>query len=200
MKIIPTIIAKNQSEIDTLLKKYKDFKYIQMDIMDGKFVENKSNWFKLKLPKNKKFEAHLMINNPEQWIEKNYKQFEVLIPNFERIKNPDKLIKFVKNKDRKIGFAINPETKINKIKPYLKDLDRILILTVHPGRYGAKFLYSEIKKIKKLRKIYSKEIEVDGHINSETIKKCKKAGANLFSVGSSLKESKNLKEAIKELK
>ena len=151
-QIIPTIIAKNQKELNYLLNKYKKHsKYFQIDVMDGKFVKNKSNWFNFKLSKNYKYEVHLMVNNPESWTYKNYKKVDVVIANFEKVKNPLKLINFVKSKKRKIGYAVNPETSVNKIKPYLRYLDRVLILTVYPGRYGAAFVLSTLKKIKSLR-------------------------------------------------
>lgn len=200
-KIIPSIITNNQKDLDSLILKYKPyFKLIQLDIMDGKFVENKSCWFKFKLKKGIKYEAHLMINNPTEWIKDNYKYFETLIPNFEKIKDPIKLINFVKSKKKKIGFAINPETKIELLVPYLKYLDQILVLAVHPGQHGADFLPENLNKIQNLRKIYKKNIEVDGHVNDKTIRICKKAGANLFAVGSYLKNSKNLRKDITILK
>ena len=200
-KIIPTLIAKNQEELDILINKYKDyFKYFQVDIMDGKFVKNKSNWFNFELPKNFTYEAHLMVNNPEKWIGKNYKQFDILIANFEKVKNPMKLIEFVKNKKKKLGFALNPETPINKVFPYLKYLDRVLILTAHPGKYGAEFLSEILYKIKLLRMNYKGNIEVDGHIDPKYIKLCKDKGSNLFAVGSYLKNSKNISKSKKELK
>lgn len=199
-KIIPTLIAKNQKELDSLIRKYKNyFNYFQVDIMDGKFVKNKSNWFNFRLDKNFKYEAHLMANDPETWIKKNYNKFEVLIANFERLKEPFNVIKFLKNKNKKIGFAINPETTIEKIEPYLHYLDVVLILTVHPGKYGAEFLPKTLIKIKSLRKVYNKDIEVDGSINPETIRLCKKSGANLFAVGSYIKNSESIRRAIKEL-
>lgn len=200
-KIIPTLIAKNQKELNLILDKYKNyFNYFQVDVMDGKFVKNKSNWFNFKLSKNCKYEAHLMVDNPERWIIKNYKKFDVLIANFERVKNPMKLIEFVKDKNKKIGFAINPETDIKNLYPYLTHLDRILILTVHPGRYGAEFLPKSLVKIKVLRRVFKGDIEVDGHINPTTIRLCKNAGANLFAVGSYLKDSDDIQNAIKRLR
>lgn len=200
MKIIPTIIAKNQEEFNELFLRYKNlFKTIQIDIMDGKFVKNKSNLFNIKLPKTHKFEAHLMINNPEDYIYKNYKKFDIIIANFEKVKNPKKLIEFIKNKKKKIGFALNPETSIMHLNPYLKNLDKILILTVHPGEYGAEFVKESLEKISMLRIIYKKDIEVDGHINEKTIKLCKKSGATSFAVGSYFKNSKNLKKDLNKL-
>ncbi len=200
-EIIPTIIANSQQEIEDLLKKYSVyFKYFQIDVMDGLFVTHKSNWFDFKLPEKFKYEAHLMVNNPEEWIKANYSQFEVIIANFEKVKDPQKLINFVKSKGKKIGFALNPETSIMHIMPYLKEIDRVLILTVNPGSYGADFVEASLEKIKMLRMDYKGNIEVDGHINPQTIKLCKKAGANMFAIGSYLKNSWDLKAAFKSLK
>ena len=200
-QIIPTIISKNQREFDEILDKYSEYyKHYQIDIMDGKFVKNTSNNFKLKLNKKYTYEAHLMVNNPEEWIKKNYKDYKIIIANYEKLKNPEDIIKFVKSKHKKIGFALNPETSIMHIMPYLKRLDRVLILTVHPGQYGAEFLKETLEKIKMLRMNYKKNIEVDGHINPETLKQCKKAGANLFAVGSYLKDSEDIKDSIKRLR
>ena len=199
-QIIPTIIAKNQKDIDSIVNKLnKYFKHFQLDIMDGKFVKNRSNWFKLKLNKKYSYEAHLMVDNPEEYIKKNYNSFDVLIANFEKVKNPKSLIQFVKSKKKKIGFALNPETSVMHLMPYWKDLDRILILSVHPGKYGADFIPETLEKIKMLRMEFKKYIEVDGHMNPKTIRLCKKAGANLFAVGSYLDNNKELKKAVVSL-
>ena len=86
------------------------------------------------------------------------------------------------------------------IMPYLKRLDRVLILTVHPGQYGAEFLKETLEKVKMLRIDYKKDIETDGHEDPVHLRLSKKAGANLFAVGSYLKESKDIKSSIKKLK
>lgn len=200
-KIIPTLIAKNQKELDNLMRNYSEhFNYFQIDVMDGRFVKNKSNWFKFKLNKKYKYEAHLMVDKPEEWIKKYYKHFQVLIANFERVKDPLGLIQFVKSKNKKIGFALNPATSVKDIIPYLNYLDMVLILAVYPGQYGAKFLNSTYKKIKLLRRNYDGIIEVDGHEDPMHINKLKKFGANYFAVGSYLKSAKNLDKAVIELK
>jgi len=200
-KIVPTVIAKNQKEFDERFKRIKGFTNIlQIDIMDGKFVKNKSDWFNIKLPSGKIYEAHLMINNPEEWVKKNYSKYDIIIANLERIKDPDSFIKFVKSKKKKVGFALNPETSLLKLLPYHNDIDRVLILTVHPGMYGAKFLPEVVTKIEMLRVFFDKDIEIDGSMNPKNIKLCKEAGANIFSVGSFIQDSKNIPQAIKKLK
>jgi len=191
--IIPSIIAKSQKEFDKRFNKVKSFPTFHLDVMDGKFVKNKSLQFNFKLPKNKKFEAHLMVKNPLSWIKKHGRKVDKITVHYES-NNIEKLL------NKKISLAINPKTSINEIKHLLTKINKVLIMTVTPGKYGSPFVKSTLKKIKELRKLKHKlTIEVDGSINPKTIKKVKKAGANLFVVGSYLQKN-DIKTAIKKLK
>lgn len=201
--IIPSMIAKNQKELEKRIKKVKNYtKWLQLDIMDGKFVKTNSINFDFKLPKAKcKFEAHLMIKDPETWINKNAKKVNTIVFHLESTKQPNKIINLIKKKKKKVGIAINPKTPIKKLKPYFRKVDQVMILTVHPGKYGAKFVPSALKKVEELRKLKPKmQIEVDGHINPKTIVLANKAGANRFVSGSYLQKSGNIKKAIENLK
>jgi len=186
-KIIASIIATNQKELNERLKKAAPVKNFQLDIMDGKFVKNKSLLFDFKLPKVKEkryYEAHLMIKNPEKWIKKHYKKVSTIIFHLETVKDIDKTIKLIKSMKRNVGIAINPKTPINKLIPYLNKINLVLIMTVNPGKYGAKFLPIMLKKIKALHNIKpSLNIEVDGGISDETVGRVSKAGANIFASG-----------------
>ena len=202
-QIIPSIIAKSQKELDERIKKVKDYaSVLQLDVMDGKFVRHKSVWFDFKLPKMRcRVEAQLMIKNPEKWIEKNWRKADVIIPSLEGCKDADAVIQLIKRKGKKVGLGINPETSVDKIKKYLSKIDMATVMTVHPGRYGAKFVPSALQKVKDLRRLKPKlNIEVDGSINPETIRLAKKAGANRFVVGSYIQKSENIKKAISKLK
>lgn len=201
-KIIPAIIATNQEELNTRINKVKNnFSILQLDVMDGKFVPTHSLDFNFNLPAtNCKYEAHLMVSNPEEWIEKNHKIADVILVHIESTKEPEKIIELVKNKGKKIGFVLNPETPIEKIKPYLEKIDEILIMTVNPGYYGSPFLPEALEKVKALRILMpNMEIEVDGGIGAKTIKQAYQAGANLFISGSYLQKSENLEVAAKAL-
>jgi len=201
-KIIPAIIAESQEEVDQRINKVKDhLSILQLDVMDGKFVPTHSLDFDFKLPEtNCKYEAHLMIDNPEEWIEKNHKIADIILVHIESCAEPEKIIELVKSKERKIGFVLNPETPIEKIKPYLDQIDQVLIMTVDPGFYGSKFLPGTLNKVKELRELKPNlEIEVDGGINADTIKQAYQAGANLFVSGSYLQKSEDVKAAIKNL-
>jgi len=198
--IIPSVIARSQKELDERMKKIES-KVYHLDIMDGKFVKNNSLMFDFRVPKNRKYQAHLMVKNPEKWILKNWKNVDMIIFHFESVKNPDELIKLVKSKKKKVGIAINPKTSIEKIMRFLSRLDVVLIMTVNPGRYGSGFLPNTLKKIKELRKLRPKlNIEVDGSINLKTIYQINGAGANSFVIGSYLQKNEDPKKALKSLK
>ena len=202
--IIPAIIAKTQKELNDCLSKVGDFsELVQLDIIDGVFLPNRSLDFDFDVVpfSNIRFEAHLMITNPVEWIEKNWRKVDTIIVHFESCENPGDIIRFVKNKGKKIGFAIIPETAVNTVKPYLGDIDQLLIMTVNPGFYGSKFLPETLGKISEARKIKPNiDIEVDGGITPDTIKSINDAGANMFVSGSYILKSNDVKEAIDTLR
>lgn len=201
--IIPAIIARTQKELDENLRNVKGYsELVQLDIMDGTFVPNNSLYFDFDVSgRNISFEAHLMITDPIGWIEKNWWKVDTIIVHFESCQNPEDIIRFVKNKGKKIGFAISPETAVHNAKPYLDDIDQLLIMTVNPGFYGSKFLPETLSKISEARKIKPNlDIEVDGGVAPGTIKLINDAGANMFVSGSYILKSDGVKEAIDSLK
>ncbi|MBR9683837.1 ribulose-phosphate 3-epimerase [Candidatus Woesearchaeota archaeon] len=199
--ILPSIMAKNQKELNQDFKKLKGVvKNLHLDVIDGKFAKNKTFQFRFKLSKSFTYSAHLMIKNPERWIGGNLKKVDLFIPHFEEIKQPEKYIKWIKSKRKKSAFAIRPETKIKNLKNLLPQLNYLLILTVKPGFYGSKFLKSKLRKIKQAKKINPKlKVIVDGGISPRTIKKAKKAGADFFVSGSYTTKADNPKERIATL-
>src|SRR3989338_10922498 len=85
-KVFPSVMAKSQKELDTMLKNLSDVaKYLHLDVADGKFVPNTSLWFPFKLSKKFKYIAHLMVKNPETWIKKHGKKVEFCIVQAETI-------------------------------------------------------------------------------------------------------------------
>lgn len=198
--VIPAIIAKNQRELDERIRKIESDVY-QLDIMDGKFVRNKSIMFNFQIPPKIKYEAHLMIHEPKRWINRNYEKINTIIFHLESCKNPREVVKLIKGKGKKAGVAINPKTSVKEVLPLLEEVDMVLIMTVIPGRYGSKFIPRMLNKVRELRKLKPElDIEVDGGIDDKTIPKTLNAGANRFVVGSFLQNSENPKKAFSELK
>lgn len=205
--VIPSLIAKNQEELNDRFSKVRGVSSVfQLDVMDGKFVKNKSLVFDFKIPKvkGKKYEADLMVSNPRKWIEKNWRKTDTIIFHVETCKNVKEvceLIDFVRSKKRRVGIALNPETPVKKISQFLGFVDLVLIMSVKPGKYGSKFIPKMLNKVKEIRKLNSKvDIEVDGGMNDKTIKLAAKAGANRFVVGSFLQGSEDVKKSVGVLK
>ena len=150
--IIPSIVAKDQKELNFLLKRMQGVSSrVHLDIVDGKFAPNHSLDFKFRLRKNFKYSMHLMEEHPEEWVQKYHHSVDIFIPQLEEIHHPLQYILWCKRQKKKIALALKPETGIRSVKPFIKDLDYVLILTVHPGFYGRTFLPDPLKKIKPLR-------------------------------------------------
>lgn len=202
-KIIPAIIAKTQNELNERLSKVvKYVDLVQLDVMDKKFVPNSSLFFDFSLPKTKcLFEAHLMVQDPEDWIERNGNKVDTILVHLESKYDPDNIIDFVKKRGKKFGFVLNPETPIDNISSFIDDLNQVLIMTVNPGFYGSPFLSEMLEKIQNLREMKKTlDIEVDGGITDKTIGLVNQAGANMFVSGSYIVKAENVEEAIENLK
>ncbi|MFA5133217.1 MAG: ribulose-phosphate 3-epimerase [Patescibacteria group bacterium] len=209
--LIPAILAKSQKEFKSKLEKILPFSdFIQLDIMDGKFVPNKT-WGNPKaladLSAVIDFEVHLMVENPEKAIEKWAKAgAERIVFHFEATDNPEKCIEKIKAGSPRFGrveagIAINPETPVLKIKPFIKKIDYVLVMGVTPGFSGQKFQSKVLAKIKAIRKLAPKiKIGVDGGVGPENAKKIKNAGAKYLCAASGIFNSENTAKAIKDLK
>ena len=111
-----------------------------------------------------------------------------------------RIISAIKAMKKQVGIALNPPTPVSQILEWLPAVDTVLVMTVEPGRNGAPFIPGSLKKIKALRSRDKKvNIEVDGGIDPKTARKCRSAGANLFVVGSYLR-NQDFKERYLELK
>ncbi|MFQ6069813.1 MAG: ribulose-phosphate 3-epimerase [Candidatus Aminicenantales bacterium] len=201
--IIPAVISRTQEELDTILKKIgSSADLLQLDIMDGKFVPSTSLNFNFEIPQDRfSYEAHLMISDPETWIEKFGQKVKTIIVHLETVDNPGRFIQKIKKMGKKAALALNPETPQEALRAYVNEIDQVLIMTVHPGFYGSKFLPEMAEKIKSLRELAPElDIEVDGGINPETIELVHSAGANMFVSGSYLIKAQNLKKNMEILK
>lgn len=209
LQIIPSIIAHSVEEARERINKLVNFAHLfQLDVMDGTFVKEKS-FMRLALDKlpNRHcvrermyaltYESHLMLVNPKHWYLKNRDILQGIIVHYESKTNLNEFIVQVRADNKTIGIALNPETDAESVIPYLKLIDKILVMTVNPGRYGAPFISAMLPKIKRLRELApTLDIEVDGGITPETLVQCRHAGANQFVVGSYLQNAKDIKSAF----
>lgn len=189
MKVSVSILSSSIKPVD-IVKKLDNTKadYIHIDIMDGKFVENKT-WTISEIKKITSYsklplDVHLMVENPSKYIE-DYALLNTsyIAFHYETVKDIDKMINEIKNYGLKVGIAINPETSEEVVFPYLSKIDEVLIMSVHPGKSGQSFIESTPDKIERLKEEILRQnvktiISVDGGINDETGELCVQKGVD----------------------
>ena len=209
--ISPSILGGSFSNMQETVKLIDQSKaeYIHFDVMDGDFVPNLtfgpqfiSN---VRQYSKKIFDVHLMINRVGKFLDDYIKaRSDIITFHLEIEENIKELISKIKKNNIKCGIAIKPATPWEDLKPYLKDIDQIIIMTVEPGFGGQKFMEDQLLKIEQLKNYISKiqlhvDLEVDGGVNYETGKKCVDAGANILVAGSFLFKQENLTQASNQL-
>ena len=191
MKVSVSILSSKIKAGD-IVKKLDETEcdYIHVDIMDGKFVENKTWTFgeikQIVKCSKKKLDVHLMVEKPTKYIDDyallNTDRIEF---HYEAVKDINAMIEYVKNYGLKVGLAINPETNPEVVFPYLKDLDEVLVMSVYPGKSGQSFIEQSVQRIKIIkdeiiRQGLKTEVSVDGGINEETAQECINAGVDIL--------------------
>lgn len=152
------------------------------------------------------FDVHLMINNPDNYIE-NFVDAgaNIITVHSETCNHLHRTIQLIKQKGAKAAVALNPSTSLSNIECILDDVDMILIMTVNPGFGGQSYISTMTKKIEMLKKIRDDrnlefDIQVDGGIDAENIGIVTKAGANVIVSGSAIFSVKNYSEIITKLR
>ena len=214
IQISPSILSADFSQLGNEIKRLEEggADMIHVDVMDGHFVPNltmgppiiKNLRKYTKLP----FDVHLMISPVHKYI-KDYADAgaDIITIHPEATDNLKDSIKCIKALNKKVGVSLNPQTKINIIKDFFDEIDLILIMSVHPGFGGQKFMPEVLDKIKELKKIQimrknNFDIEIDGGINFENSKSAIEAGANILVSGTTIFKSNdgNIKKNIDLLK
>jgi len=214
VKISPSILSADFSKLG---KEIQDLEHagadmIHIDVMDGHFVPNITIGpeviKKLRKYTSLPFDVHLMISPVHNFI-KDFAEAgsDIITIHPEATDNLQSSIKKIKSFNKKIGISLNPETSIDKVLPVLNSIDLVLVMSVHPGFGGQKFIEKTLEKVKQLRKEIDKnkfqvQIEIDGGINFENSKIAKSAGVDILVSGTTIfKENEgNLKKNIQLLR
>ena len=185
--------------------------FLHLDVMDGHFVPNLTFGAPVISCLRKTlndvsviFDVHLMVTNPEQWVDDTAKAGANIFTFHLEISDQDHtpLIEKIKNAGMKVGIALKPGTPVEEVYKYVPLLDLVLIMTVEPGFGGQKFMEDMMPKITKLREQSGPDlnIEVDGGLSLDTIDKAAAAGANMIVAGSSVFKSNDISATIKGLR
>ena len=196
--IAPSLLAADFFDLSSQLEllKKSDIEVLHLDIMDGMFVPSISFGMPVISSLRKSvdffFDVHMMVENPERYIEDFYKcGANGITIHFEACKHIDRCISLIKSFGLRSGIAINPATPVSFLHNIITEVDMVLIMSVNPGFGGQKFIPYSLDKVRELYKIKTEKnknliIQVDGGVGTENIKALSDAGVDEFVAGSSI--------------
>lgn len=212
VKIAPSILSADFARLGEEIKDVErgGADYIHVDVMDGHFVPNITIGPLIveairpvtKLP----LDVHLMIENPDQYIEAFAKAgADYITVHVEACRHLHRTIQLIKSTGVKAGVVLNPATPVDSLKHIIEDVDMVLLMSVNPGFGGQKFISSVLPKIRLVKELADSlnpdlEIEVDGGVNEETAKLVIEAGANVLVAGSAVFNKEDREAAIASLR
>ena len=208
IRVAPSLLASDFTNLKSELARAEaagaDWHHV--DVMDGHFVPNLSIGppvvQSIKKVSGIPLDVHLMIENPGEWADIYAKAgADILSFHYEAAAdNLEATLNQFKDTGCKVGVALNPPCGVEVLKPYLKDIDMVLIMSVNAGFGGQSFMPEVLSKVSQLREWgYDGDIQIDGGISNKTIGPCLAAGANVFVAGSYLYGADSMPEALQEL-
>lgn len=210
MKVSVSILGLNDRKKAISLLNNTNCDYIHIDVMDGSFVPNKQFTTEeinnLEIISKKKFDVHLMVDNPRKYIENlDISNIEYIIVHSEIAKDINELLDLIKSYNIKCGLSIKPNTDISILTPYLNKLDLILVMSVEPGFSGQEFISNSLDKVSKLKQIIKNNnldivMAIDGGINGSNASLVKKSGIDMVVSGSYVTNSLDYQDKINDLR
>lgn len=204
-QIVPAILVQDVENLRDKLESVSGAtQWVQVDIMDGEFVESFSIDIQdiLSVEHESKVSVHLMVKDPIRYIQKcKDVGVERVVFHYEATNHHSEVIQKIDELGMEKGIALNPETPVEVLRDFLHRVNMVLLLAVEPGSGGQAFIPGTLDKIKELKKIFPNvSVGVDGGINEANIKEIKNVGANIFVIGSAIYFFKDRKRAIEALK
>ncbi|MDA9573061.1 ribulose-phosphate 3-epimerase [Flavobacteriaceae bacterium] len=209
--IAPSVLAADFSNLqrDIEMINESDADWFHIDIMDGVFVPNISFGMPvlrdIKKHAKKTIDVHLMIVNPDQYIE-TFATLgaDILTVHWEACTHMHRTIQAIKGAGMKAGIALNPHSSVNQLKDIIKDIDLVCLMSVNPGFGGQSFIENTYNKVTELNELIQSsgsdcQIEIDGGVTNENAKKLVQAGANILVAGSYVFKSSNPTDTISKL-
>ena len=207
--ISPSILSADFANLECDIKRVEDAgaDWLHVDVMDGHFVPNITIGVpvvkSIKKVTNLPLDVHLMIENPEKYIEPFAKAgADILTFHYEAVNDVSAIVDLIKSFGIKAGMSIKPKTSPDEILKYLEILDLFLVMTVEPGFGGQSFMEDCAEKIPVIKRHAPENliIQVDGGINAQTAKICTSYGANSLVAGNYIYKSDNIISAVQSLR
>lgn len=211
-KLAPSILSADFGHLAEDVKKIEEggADIIHVDVMDGHFVPNISFGAPVMKGLNGKtglnYDVHLMIENPDQYIEDFVTpQTEYITVHQEACVHLHRTIQNIKSKGIKAGVSINPATPVSTLECILEDVDLVLVMSVNPGFGGQKFIPGALEKVRQLAEIKKAKgldfiIEIDGGITLNNIQEVLEAGVEMAVAGSAVFGAEDVVQRVKDFK
>ena len=209
IKVLPSLLAADFGSLACEIKRAEDSgaDQLHLDIMDGHFVPNLSfgpDVVALAARTAPSFyrNVHLMMTRPDLYVEKFHAAgAQTLQIHVEADCDISATLAKIRELGMRNAIVINPETSVEALEPYLDSVDEVLVMTVHPGYGGQKFIAECLSKVSRIRSLKPKlDIMVDGGVNGETARSAIAAGANMLVAGSYLFAKADMKAAVEDMR
>ena len=206
--IAPSLLSADfgnlQADIEMINKSNAD--WFHVDVMDGVFVPNISFGFSIikhiKKHAKKPLDVHLMITNPDRYIEEFVRAgADILTIHYEACNHLHRTLSMIRSLGTKAGVALNPHTPVSVLTDILAETDIVLLMSVNPGFGGQKFITNTYRKTQQLKEMIEREgtktlIEIDGGVDDTNAKKISESGADVLVAGNFVFKAKSPTDAI----
>jgi ribulose-phosphate 3-epimerase len=213
IELVPSILSADFTRLGEQVREVEEAgaRRIQIDVMDGHFVPNITMGPMIveavRRCTNMTLETHLMITNPQDYIETFAKAgADLIIVHYETCPHLHSVIQQIRKAGKQVGVALNPSTPVFMLEDMISLLDLVLVMTINPGFGGQELIPETLPKITKARAMINARglhcnVEVDGGVHEATVPQVVKAGANLLVAGSAIYNSKeSVSQAMAKLR